>query len=194
VATYHAVAGVSEGLRRFLETACTRDEFPDARFELYQPSDFQKPMSEGVSVYLYRVAVNITRRNLPPSVDSDGRRYRAPLPLDLFYALGVWGRSVAQQQRLLGLCMRALEDVPILPAGFLNGHLPERDTFRPSETVEIVCEPLTITDLGTLWDLLKPNVPLLVTYVARMIPIQSTVPIVELPLAQTREFVGEARR
>ena len=194
MATYHAVAGVSETLRRFLENACARDEFPDARFELYQVSDFQKPMTEGVCVYLYRVAINTTRRSLPPSVDADGRRYRAPLPLDLFYALGVWGRSVVQQQRLLGWCMRALEDVPILPAGFLNGQLPERDTFRPSETVEIVCEPLPIADLGTLWDLLKPNVPLIVTYVARMIPIQSTLPLVEAPLVQTREFTGEGRR
>jgi hypothetical protein len=193
VATYHAIAGVSEGLRRFLETSCARDEFRDARFELYQVSDFQKPMTEGVSVYLYRVAVNTARRNMPPSVGADGRRYRAPLPLDLFYALGVWGRSVAQQQRLLGWCMRALEDAPILPAGFLNAHLPERETFRPAETVEIVCEPLTIADLGTLWDLLKPNVPSLVTYVARMIPIQSLIPIDDASLAQTREFAGEAR-
>jgi hypothetical protein len=191
MATYRAIAGVSEAVRRCLETACPRDEFPDARFELYQPADFQKPMSEGVSIYLYRIGVNTARRTLPPHVAPDGRRYRGPLPVDLFYAIGVWGRSVIRQQRLLGWCMRTLEDLPILPSGVLNDRLPEADTFRPSETVEIVCEPLTLADLATIWDLLKPNVPLFATYVVRMIPIHSEVPLVDGARVQTREFAGQ---
>jgi hypothetical protein len=194
MATYRAIAGVSEAVRRCLETACPRDEFPDARFELYQPSDFQKPMSEGVSIYLYRIAVNTARRTFPPHVAPDGRRYRAPLPVDLFYAIGVWGRSVIQQQRLLGWCMRTLEDLPILPSGLLNDHLPEPDTFRPSETVEIIYEPLALADLGTIWDLLKPNVPLFATYVVRMIPLHSEVPLADGARVQTREFAGQAQR
>lgn len=194
MATYHAIAGVSEALCRCLETACPRGEFPDARFELYQASDFQKPMSDGVSIYLYRIAINTARRTLPPYVAPDGRRYRAPLPVDLFYAVGVWGRSVVQQQRLLGWCMRTLEDLPILPPGLLNDRQPEPDTFRPSETVEIICEPLVLADLHTIWDLIKPNVPLMATYVARMIPIHSDVALVDAGRVQTREFAGVPQR
>ena len=193
MATYRAIAGVSEAIRRRLETACPRDEFADARFELYQASDFQKPMSEGVCIYLYRIAVSTARRTLPPYTAPDGQRYRAPLPVDLFYALGVWGRSVVQQQRLLGWCMRTLEDLPILPSGLLNEHLPEPDTFRRSETVEIICEPIALADLGTIWDLIKPHVPLFITYVARMIPIDSAVPIVDAARVQTREFAGQSQ-
>ena len=102
MATHFGIAGVSEALRTVLQDMCPRAEFPDAQFELYQTIDFQKPMSDGVSIYLWRIAVNTSLRNLPPRVDINGNRYRPSLPLDLFYAIGVWGRTSLQQQRLLG--------------------------------------------------------------------------------------------
>jgi len=172
---------------------CPRAEFPDAQFELYQTIDFQKPMSDGVSIYLWRIAVNTSLRNLPPRVDINGNRYRPSLPLDLFYAIGVWGRTSLQQQRLLGWIMRTLEDLPILASGVLNHHLPEVDTFRSSETVEFVCEPLNVQDLSTLWDLFKPHVPLFATYVARLVTLDSTVQLVQARDVQTRAFEGIGR-
>ena len=126
MATYRAVAAVSRAILKLLEDGCPRGEFPNAQFELQQVLDFQKgPLAEGVSLVLYRVAVTVARRNLPPRVEPDGRRFRAPLPLDLFYALCIWGRSVEVQQRLFGFCARALEDTPILPSGLLNQAGPE---------------------------------------------------------------------
>lgn len=179
---------MSRGLLTLLEEAC-RAEFPNAQFELHQALDFQKgALGEGVSLFLYRIAVNGARRALPIRVEPDGRRFRPALPLDLYYALCVWGRSPDVQQRLLGFCMRVLEDTPILPPGLLNQQGPEPVTFRSHEAVEIVCEPLSIQDLNELWNLMKPNVPLAVTYVARLVPIDSEIVVAEGPPAQTRAF------
>jgi hypothetical protein len=183
------VAAVSRAILKLLEDGCPRAEFPNAQFELQQALDFQKtPLAEGVSLLLYRVAVTSARRNLPPRVEPDGRRFRAPLPLDLFYALCVWGRNVDVQQRLLGFCARALEDTPTLPSGLLNQHAPEPSTFHAQETVQIVPETLSMMDFHQLLDLLKPNVPLAMTYVARMVPLDSQIPLNDAGMANTRAF------
>ena len=189
MATYRAVAAVSRAILKLLEDGCPRAEFPNAQFELQQPLDFQKsPMVEGVSLLLYRVAVTSVRRHLPPRVERDGRRFRGTLPLDLSYALCVWGRTVDMQQRLLGFCARALEDTPTLPSGLLNHHAPEPSTFHAEETVQIVPETLSWMDFHQLLDLLKPNVPLAMTYVARMVPLDSQVLVTDAAAANTRVF------
>jgi uncharacterized protein DUF4255 len=189
VATFRAIAAVSRAVLKLLEDSCPRREFPDAQFELRQALDFQKgPFGEGVSLFLYRVAVNGSRRNLPVRTDLDGIRVRPPLPLDLSYVVCAWGRSVDVQQRLLGYCARALEDTPILPAGLLNQNAPEATTFRPDETVELVAETVSWQDLHLIWELVKPNVPLGMCYIARAVPIESTIAVAEYRPVQTRVF------
>lgn len=143
----------------------------------------------GVSLYLYKVQVNTSRRNLPPVVAPDGKRYRPPLPLDLHYLLTAWGTDAEVQQRLLGWAMRELENTPILPSNLLNHHIREVDTFRPNETVELINEAISLQDMNTLWDGFKANKTnqhLSVTYVARMLLIESAVEITEHPPVQTR--------
>jgi hypothetical protein len=187
VATFRAIAAVSRAVLKLLEDGCPRADFPNARFELHQALDFSRgAFPEGVSLFLYRVAPNGSRRNLPPRTDLDGFRVKPPIPVDLSYAVCVWGRTVDVQQRLLGYCVRALGDAPILPAGLLNTSGPERTTFRGDETVELLPESLSLQDLHLLWDLVKPNVPLVMAYVARGVPIESTVEIAEYPAVQTR--------
>ena len=171
---------------KLLADGCPRPEFVNSQFELYQISNFQAPMEEGISLYLYRVAVNGARRNSPPVMGPDGKRHRPPLPLDLHYVLSAWAGSAAKAQRLLGWSVRMLEDVPILPTGLLNYHGPEPDIFQPGETVEILLESLTLQDLNNLWGTTKTNPPLSVGYVARMIGISSTLPISEAADVQTR--------
>lgn len=187
MASYRAIAAVSAAVLRLIEDSYPRAEFPDAQFALQQAIDIAKtPIAEGISLYLYRVGVNT--RNLPPRVEPDGRQFRPPIPLDLHYALCVWGRSVEIQQRLAGFAVRAIEDTPSLPAGVLNQPGPEPTTFRGHETVQLVCDQLSLQDLQLLWDALKPNVPLIVPYVARMVPIDSEIAIIEAPAVQTRVF------
>ena len=186
MATYHAIAGISRAILRLLKDACP-PEFAEARFELYLARDFQNPMDEGVSLYLYRVGTS-SRRNLPSRLGPNGERYRPPLPIDLYYLLTTWAKTPEQQQRLLGWCLRELGDTPILPAALLNDYGPERDTFHPSETVEFVFEPLSLQDMASLWEPLKPHLQVSATYVARMVTIESTLQVTDAGVVQTREF------
>lgn len=198
MATYHAIAATGEAILGVLKAACPRPDFDNAEFKLYQSADFQgTPLTEGISLYLYQVATNTTRRNLSPRIEPDGQRFRPSLPLDLHYLLVPWAQNAVKQQWLLGWAMRALEDTPILSAELLNHYGTSGAIFRPNEAVEIVCEPLALQEIVNIWDAFKPNLQLSVAYVARMVSIDSLVPLNDAPLTQTRAFTspggGEAR-
>jgi uncharacterized protein DUF4255 len=187
VASYQAIAAVSRAIRGLLDLACPRPEFDGAQFKVYQAADFQNPMDEGVSLYLYRVSSS-SRRNLPSRIGPNGETYRPPLPLDLYYMLTAWGRTFEKQQGLLGFCIRELGNMPILPSGLLNHFGPERDVFSEGEAVELVFETLTLQDFSNIWEPLKPNLQPSATYVARMVSIESTVEMPGGGYVQTRRF------
>lgn len=193
--TFQAIAATGQAMLGLLSDAVPRDEFPNAQFELYQVSNFNQPMDEGVSLHLYRVAVNTSRRNLPPTVAPDGRRFRPPIPLDLYYVATAWAPTAVRQQRLLGWTIRMFEDVPILPTGLLNNYGPEPEIFQPGETVELILDSLSLQDWNNLFSTMKSNPPpLSVAYIARMLHIQSSMPLTEYAEVQTREFgVGKKK-
>jgi hypothetical protein len=174
VATYHAIAAIGGAVLRLLEEGCPRADFPTAQFRMIQASDYQTvPMKEGVSLFLYRVGLNANLRNRAARVAPDGRRYRPSLPIDVYYLLTPWGETAVKQHRLLGWAMRLLEDTAILPAGLLNSLGPEHDTFRPPEAVELLCEPLSVQDITGVWQGLRADWQLSVTYVARLVLLDS---------------------
>jgi hypothetical protein len=188
MATYHAIATTGEAILGVLRDACPKPEFEGAQFALYQANDFQNPMREGISLYLYRVSTNTTRRNLPPRIDPDGHRFRPPLPIDVHYLLVPWAITAEKQQSLLGWSMRVLEDTPILPAKVLNYYGSAGESFRLQEAVELVCEPITLQEIVNIWDAFKPSLQVSVAYVARMIEIDSPIEVIEGPPVQTRVF------
>lgn len=187
--SFQAIAATGQAMLGLLADACPRDLFPTAQFELFQLSNFQQQqMEEGVSLYLYRVSPNTSRRNLPPSTAPDGTRFRPPVPIDLYYVVSAWAQTAVKQQRLLGWTIRTLEDVPILPTGLLNNYGPEPDIFRPGETVEITLDSLTLQDWNNLWTTTKTSPPLSVGYVARMLFLESSMALTEYADVQAREF------
>jgi len=186
--TFQAIAATGQAMLGLLSDAVPRDQFPNAQFELYQMSNFQQPMEEGISLFLYRIAANTSRRNLPPTTGPDGRRFRPPIPLDLYYIATAWAPTAVRQQRLLGWTIRMFEDVPILPTGLLNNYGPEPEIFKQGETVEVVLDSLTLQDLNNIWGVSKSSLQLSIGYVARMLHIQSSMAITEYAEVQTREF------
>ena len=186
--TFQAIAATGQAMLGLLSDAVPRDQFPNAQFELYQMSNFQQPMEEGISLFLYRIAANTSRRNLPPTTGPDGRRFRPPIPLDLYYIATAWAPTAVRQQRLLGWTIRMFEDVPILPTGLLNNYGPEPEIFKQGETVEVVLDSLTLQDLNNIWGVSKSSLQLSVVYIARMLHIQSSMAITEYAEVQTREF------
>jgi hypothetical protein len=194
LATYHAIAATGQAIISLLADAAKETEFDGVSFALYQASSFQKPMEEGISLYLYRMSINAMGRNQPSRTGPLGEPTRPVLPLDLHYLLTAWASTAARQQLLLGWAMRVLEDAPILPSGLLNQNhfAPAPGTFRPQEHVELVWEELSIQDLASIWEVFKPNQQLTqqlsVTYAARMLAIESTEPLVAAQEVQTRVF------
>lgn len=192
MASYPAIAAVGTALVNLLKDA-SKTEFPQAKFKLFQAADFgdtnQFPAPEGATVYLYRVTVNTSRRNLPPRTELDGTRTRPPLPLDLHFIITPFATSAEKQYRILGWLMRVLEDTPILPAALLNEMEQDGAFFDPDESVELQCDPLGLSDMAILWENLKQiKVLPSVTYVARMVKINSQTVMKVYEPAQTREF------
>lgn len=189
MATWNAIAATTRAILGLLEDAYPR-ELGKLTFSPAHVSDFagDKVPPDGFTLCLYRVALNTSVRNQPPRLKPDGTRYRPSLPLDLQYLLTPWAGDVEKQQRLLGWGMRQLEDNAILPAGLLNRFLKEPDVFRADETVELVAEPLSLADFTNVWDKLKPRMQTSVTYVARMVLIDSDIALHEGPPVHTRVF------
>jgi Pvc16 N-terminal domain len=180
VATPNAIAAVSEGVRRLLDDACPRtlEMFPGAEVKVYALEDFEtRPVKTGLSLYLYRVAVNGPQRNRSARVTPDGRRLRPSLPVDLYYLLTPWAKDALVQQRLLGWAMRTLEDAAILSPGLLNAELPK--TFLPSEAVELIADSLSLQDQSSLWQGFRSPWHLSAAYIARMVPLDSSIPVFE---------------
>jgi hypothetical protein len=188
VAKAQAIAVTGQAVLGLLADNIPKSEFTNARFELYQPSNFQSPMEEGISLFLYRIEVNAGLRNMPNRIGLDGISRRAPLPLDLYYLLTVWAKDTIKQQRILGWAMRTLEDAPVLSAGRLNNFGPEADVFSPNETVEIIYQTLSLQDISNIWSAFKVSPPASVAYAARVVGIDSTIPLQETAPVQVREI------
>jgi len=189
VARHQAIAATTSALVGLLRDRYPREDFGTSlAVEPYLPRDFETPMQDGFSLFLYRVTVNTTVRNMTARRAPDGSRYRPSLPLDLHYLITPWAESSERQQRLLGWAMRFLEDLNVLSAGHVNHYVAETDIFAPHEGLEIICDPLALGDYLALWDRLRPRLPTSATYTTRMVLIDSDVRIEGGPLVQTRDF------
>lgn len=189
MANFLAIGATSAALTGLIRDHYPRDEFGSTLdVALYQARDFESPMRDGYSVFLYRVAVNGAVRNMTLRRTPDGRRFRPSLPLDLHYLITPWADDVERQHRMLGWAMRFMEDQGVLSAGHLNHYVAEPDIFGPHEGLEVICDPLALNDYLNLWDRLRPRFPISASYTLRMLPIDSRLEIESGALVQTRAF------
>lgn len=172
MADYRAVAATCEAIVRLLQRAWRPELFNDAelQFRVFQTSSFATPMETGVSLFLYRVTINGTRRMPATRLGPAGELRRAELPLDLHFLLTPWAREASLEQEILGWMMRTLDDTPSLPAGLLDP-----DVFTPDETVELVADQLANEELFRIWDVLPTDFHVSAPYVARVVRIDSTI-------------------
>jgi len=187
MASDRAIATVGRAIVGLMKDHCRADLARGADFELYGPQNFDNPMGYGVSLMLYRIAINASPRNRPPRMTATGNKMRPSLPLDLHYLLTVWASAVDTQHLMLGWAMRFLEDRGVLPAGVLNAYDAEPDTFGAGEGVELICDPLGLQDYLQIWDKLKTRMPLSVSYVARMVLLDSKLPMSAPAPVRTRD-------
>jgi hypothetical protein len=196
VATYHAAAAIGETLARVLEAAAPRADplFADTAFSFVK--ELKSPLSHGISVYLFRVAVSASRHNFPPREAADGRRLKRALPVDLQYLLTAWSREDPRRQSAMLLwAMRTLEDVAELPGNLINQYYgTDNPPFRANESVQLALEPLSLQDQVNIWEPAKHSTQPSVSLLARAVPIDTNVTEEPHALAQTRQFSLAERR
>lgn len=186
MASTSAIAAVNTAILQLLKSRETETSFGSLACESYDISEFDNEIQNGFSLCLWRVTINGSRRALPPRRLPDGRAFRPSLPIDLHYVLTPWGADTDTKLRMLGWAMRVLEDTPVLPAGILNHNQPDPNTFSASEVVELICDPLSVTDLFNLWDKLKNKLHVSMTYLVRGVNLDSQQDMPEHPQVQTR--------
>ena len=190
MARWDAIRAVSNAMRDVLESARVGTPFPAIDVTVVQTSDFAALPAEGVTIYLYRVAIHSSLRNLPAR--SDGRnRVRPSLPLDLHFLVTPWAKTAGRQHELLGWLIRALEDQPVLPTAILNR---DGQIFADGETVDVVAQPLTPVDAVAVWEFNKAIMQPSMTYVARMVLLDSSVPMATPKMVVTRSTQSEGVR
>jgi hypothetical protein len=187
VATYEAIAGACEAVVRLLRSRFDPADFDGATldFQVYVAGDFQTPMDEGVSLFLYRVYPNGTQRTPAGRVLPDGSQQRTKLPLDLHFLLTAWAKKASLQHEIAGWMMRVLEDTPTLTPNLLNAYRP--DVFRPDEGVDIAVGQLSVEDMFHIWEVMINHVyQLSVPYQARMLEVESGLTTTAGPRVQER--------
>jgi hypothetical protein len=170
MATFRGLAAVGTGVLTLLEDAWARDPFVADTMEtsLIRAEDLkERPFEFGVTVYVYRVAVNGTQRT--PAPPTPGRR--RPLPVEADFVVTAWGPSAERELELLGWCMRAIDDEPVLSPAVLNRAVP--DVFGPNEIAELAANPLPLDEYYRLWDALPWDYQLSAAYTARVVRLES---------------------
>ncbi|HEX3908000.1 MAG TPA: DUF4255 domain-containing protein [Mycobacteriales bacterium] len=171
MATYRAIGSVAEALARLLEQSWNPALLGgiEPQFDVYQGKDFGSPMVTGISVFVYQVTVDKVQRTLPPAAPN----HRRPLPIVVSLLLTPWASDVSTEHDLLGWAMRAIDDSPVLSSAFLNAAVPA--VFGTGETVELVPGELSNDEIFQLWQVLPNSLQLSVSYLARVVRIESEI-------------------
>lgn len=172
MATFRGISAVGTGVQTLLHDAWLRQPFTGDALatNLVRAEDLKtRPFEFGVTVYVYRVAVNGAQRTLPPQVPG----HRRPLPVEADFIVTPWAKTAARELELLGWCMRVLDDEPLLPPSVLNHDAA--GVFGPTEVLELVPAPLPLEELRRLWDALPGSeFQLSVAYTARLVRLESS--------------------
>lgn len=176
MADFRAIRAVGDALMGLLQTSYRPEDFNDivADFRMFTSRDFtNNAITNGASLFMYRLFCNGAFRLPPGRINVDGRRADTQLPVELHFLITVWGGEASYQYELAGWIMRLLEDTPILPSAVLNSTTP--NVFHADETVDITLAELRTEDLFRIWDVLGVNAyQLSIPYVARVVHIESS--------------------
>lgn len=198
MANIKSVHSVCNSIIQFLQNAYEAFPVPDAppgvTLQEEYPCDFRVVASgelkastdfgTALSLYLYRVTVNEHVRGQP--VHRDGRS-SVPLAVDLHFLITVWSESAVAEQTICAWVMQQLHQQPIMDISSLT----EEGGWRNDDVVQIIPAELSNEDLMRIWDALAPDYRLSVSYIARVIRIDSAEMPQGLPVVATRYQLEE---
>jgi hypothetical protein len=146
----------------------TPDEFKN--FNPHQPS---------VTIFLYHVSVNGEMRNSPRRSLPNGAFSGPPLPLELRFLVTPWTKATRDAYRIIGVIAQLFYDHAVLGFGDLLGN----NVWAPDDTVEIVMESLRVEEHFDIWDPTDIPYKLSLSYLARIIGIDSALSTATAPVA-----------
>jgi hypothetical protein len=188
VSSYAAIAATMEAVIRVLRASYDPAQFNGAAldFQVYVSDDFNHPMEQGISLFLYRVYHGGVAAT-PRSRLGEGRRPRARLSLEAHFLATAWARKASLQHEIAGWMMRVLEDNAIVPAGLLNSY--RSGVFDPEETVTVAPTDLSVEEVFRIWEVMIEHAyQLSVPYVARPLDVESERTWERMPAVQERVF------
>jgi hypothetical protein len=179
-----AIHSVGESLRTFLDTSYPADlrAAHPCEFKLLSSGDLagEVDLDATLSVYLHRITVNEHARNVRRS--NDPARENLPLAVDLHYLLTIWSKSAFTEHVVMAWAMRQLHQHPVFDASTLTSEA----AWGAGDFVQVIPAELTTEELMRIWDALDPGYRLSVSYVARVVRIDSDPEPVFPPVVASR--------
>mgnify|MGYP003573527690 CR=1 FL=1 len=165
-----SIAGSSASLIKLLERGYfeTHGDLGGFAFKVFSTPEFTANIANHVTLFLYRVDVDRTKRHrdLPRATPQSPRR--TALALELRYLLTVWGETAEQEQEVLAECMEILDQHAVLSGEQLNSDY----AWEEGAEIKIALESISNEDMLRLWDSLEPAYRLSVPYLVRTVLLQ----------------------
>lgn len=179
-----AIHSVGESLRTYLDASFPADirAAHPCEFKLVSSGELAGEVDfDGVlSLYLYRVTVNEHARNVRRVTDPT--RENLPLAVDLHYLLTVWSKSAFTEHVVMAWAMRQLHQHPVFDASSLTTEA----AWGAGDFVQVIPAELTNEDIMRIWDALDPGYRLSVSYIARVVRIDTDPDPVAMPVVASR--------
>ncbi len=179
MAQYDAIRALGESVLEMMRLAC-----PLAALQLEPQTAFSfaslnalinaTPPQEGFYLCVWRVGIGGMPRMLPPRRARDGKLYKPSVALDLYFLLLPIAKSADKQAQMLGWVLGFMNTLAPLTGETINRYAKGDVTvFAAEESVELIADPLPTADYLALWDRIKSGFQAGMTYVARMVLIDS---------------------
>lgn len=160
-----SLAGAASSVVRLLErrfAALPAGENPAEgwRIRATCPAELTETLSDQVTVFVYRVDLDPTRRHdtLPP--ESLGGPARVALVVEIKFLLIVWGKDALRELQVLGRCMEFLDESLALE----REDLDPAYAWLPGAAIKVGIDAISTSDLVQLWDALTPSYRISVPY------------------------------
>jgi hypothetical protein len=191
MANVFATHSVGESLMTYLKNAYPEPLRTDLPFDFKVISSGQLATGHDptgtVTLLLFKVTQNEFLRGR--KVPSDSPHANPPLSIDLHYLLTVWSDNALNEHTVLSWVMRELQMHPVLDSSSLS---PEAG-WEPGDLVQLIPAELSSDELFRIWDLLEPKFRLSVSYIARVVRID-TDSITAKPVVATRFSFSEVKQ
>jgi hypothetical protein len=185
LANYGAILSVGESLVAYLRNALPQDlrEETSCDFKLVSSNEMAAPgldFGTAITLYLHRVTIDPYLRNSRVPVGAFGTQ--VPVSLDLHFLLTVWADKSMHEQLLLGWVIRELYQHEALS----QSDLTPGGGWAADDVIQVIPGELSNEDMMRIWDALEPPYHLSVSYIARVIRIDSAAKNEGLPVVSRR--------